>query len=103
MQDNTTSGHIGRSIPVHADKVVPILFWEPLEFAIATSLLMAGMFMHLFALGAVGCVAVLWGAAKLRRGSKRGAAQHFLWASGLQVDATLRRWFPPAHMNELIE
>lgn len=103
MASNDSSGHISRSIPVHADKVVPILFWEPVEFAIAMTLLMVGMFTHLFLLGAMGSIAVLYGAAKLRKGAKRGAAQHFLWASGLQVDNDLRRWFPPAHMNELIE
>jgi hypothetical protein len=94
---------MNRSIPVYADKVVPILFWEPVEFAIAMTLLMIGMFTHLFLLGALGAAGTLYGAAKLRKGAKRGATQHFLWASGLSVDNRLKRWFPPAHMNELIE
>lgn len=97
------AGHINRSVPVHADKVVPILFWEPVEFAIAMTLLMVGMFTHLFLLGAAGAAATLYGAAKLRKGAKRGAAQHFLWAAGLTVDPALKRWFPPAHVNEWVE
>jgi hypothetical protein len=44
----------------------------------------------------------LWGSSKLKRGSKRGAAQHAIWAFGLITDKGLSR-FPPASIKEFIE
>jgi type IV conjugative transfer system protein TraL len=85
------------------DSPVPIMFWDPVEFIIAISLLGFGILMNAWILGIVGATLVLMLSKKLKRGAKRGAVQHWVWRMGLQVDVSLAKRFPPACHNEMIE
>lgn len=80
-----------RKIPLTADNPVPIMFWEPVDFIAAMAILGMGVALHLLVFGVVGCVAVLMAATKLRQGAKRGAAQHWLWFMGMNIDRGLAR------------
>lgn len=82
---------------------VPIMFWEPLEFILAVTLMGFGIISGLWVMGLVGGTGVLIGAKYLKRGAKRGAMQHFLWAHGLQMDPVLIKWFKPAWANDFFE
>lgn len=90
---------IGKGI----DDPVQIMFWDPMEFVIAITLLGFGMLSGLFVVGAILAVGTLMGARKLKRGAKRGAVQHFLWHVGISVDPLLRKRYPPAWKNEFLE
>ncbi len=89
-------------MPVDIEEPTPILFWSPLEFVIAVSLAGFGIIAGASTLGMLVAIGVLTGARKLKHGARRGAAQHFLWAIGLQVDPAMRR-FPPAWENDFTE
>jgi hypothetical protein len=80
-----------RRIPLTADNAVPILFWEPLDALVGMTVF--GMFvaLHMFILGLVGGWITLMIATRLRRGAKRGAAQHWLWFMGLNIDRAFSR------------
>jgi hypothetical protein len=80
-----------RRIPLTADNAVPILFWEPVDFIAGISVFGMGVAMHLFLFGAVGGALTLMVASKLRQGAKRGAAQHWLWFMGVNIDRALGR------------
>ncbi|WP_018234311.1 type IV conjugative transfer system protein TraL [Thioalkalivibrio thiocyanodenitrificans] len=90
---------IGKGI----DRPTPILFWEPVEFVISICMLGFGIVMGILLFGAVGAVAVLVGAQKLKRGAKPGTVQHFLWRLGLQLDSCLKKKFPAPWKNEFIQ
>ncbi len=85
------------------DKPIPILFWEPVEFTIAVSMVGFGLLFNMWVIGMLAGAAVLVGANKLRRGAKPGAVQHFLWSTGLQLDPPLKRYFPPSWANDFYE
>lgn len=89
-------------MPVDIEEPTPILFWSPLEFVVAVSLAGFGIVAGASTLGMLVAGGVLVAARKLKRGARRGAAQHFLWAIGLQVDPALNR-FPPAWENDYTE
>lgn len=91
-----------RSIPVTADNVVPIMFWDPVDFIAAMSIFGMGVAMKLFILGLVGGVATLMIASKLRQGAKRGAAQHWLWYMGITIDRALGRLEMKSWQNDFI-
>jgi hypothetical protein len=80
-----------RKIPLTADNPVPILFWEPVDFIVGMSIFGMGVAIHLFIFGCVGGWLALMIASRLRRGAKRGAAQHWLWFMGLTIDRALAR------------
>lgn len=80
-----------RRIPLTADNPVPILFWEPIDFLAGMTVFGMGVALHLFLFGLVGGWAALMIATRLRRGAKRGAAQHWLWFMGLSVDRAFSR------------
>lgn len=80
-----------RRIPLKADNPVPILFWEPVDFIAAVTMLGMGVVMKMFLFGIIAFVITLMVASKLRNGAKRGAAQHWLWYMGLSVDGALDR------------
>lgn len=80
-----------RRIPLTVDNAVPILFWEPVDFIAGISIFGMGVALKLFLFGAVGCALTLMIASRLRQGAKRGAAQHWLWAMGLNIDSALKR------------
>lgn len=80
-----------RRIPLTADNPVPILFWEPVDFIAGMSIFGMGVALHMFLFGAVGGALTLMVASKLRQGAKRGAAQHWLWFMGMNIDGALRR------------
>lgn len=90
-------------VPRDVDAPVPVMFWDPVEFVIAISVLGFGMLMNLWVLGGIGAVGVLMGSQKLKRGAKRGAVQHFLWRTGLLIDPSLKKKFPAPWENEYIE
>lgn len=85
------------------DKPIPILFWEPLDFTIAISMIGFGLLFNMWVLGMLAGAAVLVGAQKLRRGAKPGAVQHWLWSMGLQLDTVLAVYFPPSWKNDFYE
>lgn len=85
------------------DSPVPIMFWDPLEFIIAISLMGFGILMNAWVLGIVSATLVLMLSRKLKRGAKRGAVQHWIWRIGLRVDTSLTKKFPAACHNELVE
>lgn len=87
----------------NVDAPVPIMFWDPLEFIIAISLMGFGILMKAWVLGIVSATLVLMLSRKLKRGAKRGAVQHWIWRAGLQVDPLLAKKFPAACNNEMIE
>jgi len=80
-----------RRIPLTADNPVPILFWEPVDFIAGMSIFGMGVALHLFLFGCIGGWLTLMVATRLRRGAKRGAAQHWLWFMGLNIDRALAR------------
>ncbi len=80
-----------RRIPLTADNPVPILFWEPVDFIAGMSIFGMGVALHMFLFGAVGGAVTLMVASKLRQGAKRGAAQHWLWFMGMNIDRALNR------------
>ncbi len=80
-----------RKIPLKADNPVPILFWEPVDFVAGMAIFGMGVALKLFLFGVIGGVATLMIASKLRNGAKRGAAQHWLWYMGLNIDRALAR------------
>ncbi len=85
------------------DKPVPILFWDPVEFVIAVSMVGFGVLVNLWVVGGLAGAAVLVLATKLKRGAKPGAVQHWLWAMGLQLDQSLAARFPPSWDNDFYE
>ncbi|CAB5514346.1 type IV conjugative transfer system protein TraL [Achromobacter xylosoxidans] len=91
-----------RKIPLTADNAVPILFWEPVDFIAGLSIFGMGVALNMFVFGALGCAVTLTIASKLRKGAKRGAAQHWLWAMGLNIDKGLGRMKLKAWDNDFI-
>ena len=91
-----------RKIPLTADNPVPILFWEPVDFIAGISIFGMGVAMKMFLFGGIGCVLTLMVASNLRKGAKRGAAQHWLWAMGLNIDQGLARLKLKAWNNDFI-
>jgi hypothetical protein len=87
----------------NVDAPVPVMFWDPVEFSIAISLMGFGVLANMWMLGMLGAIVVLSGSRKLKRGAKRGAVQHFIWAKGVQVDKALKVQFPPAWHSDFIE
>lgn len=90
-------------VPFELESPIPILFWDPLEFVLAITLMGFGVVANLWIFGCIGGAAVLMGARYLKRGSKKGAMQHFLWAHGLQLDVPLTKKFKPAWLNDYID
>lgn len=80
-----------RRIPLKADNPVPILFWEPVDFVAGFAMFGMGVALSMFVFGGIGCAVTLSVATKLRKGAKRGAAQHWLWYMGLNIDSALGR------------
>lgn len=91
-----------RRIPLTADNAVPIMFWEPVDFIAGMSIFGMGVALHMFLFGVVGGVVTLMVATKLRQGAKRGAAQHWLWAMGLNIDRALGRMKLRAWDNDFL-
>jgi len=95
-----TESHL---VPHQLEHPIPIMFWSPLEFVMAVSLMGFGVVMSLWVVGMGAGVAVLVGARYLKRGNKRGSTQHLLWSLGLQLDPALAKHFTPAWVNEFVE
>lgn len=100
MNDIEHKAHV---VPADVDPPVPILFWDPLEISVALAAIGFGFVLRLAWLGVVIAFAVLIGARRLKRGAKRGAAQHWMWRIGLQADTPLKQNFPPAWELEFVE
>jgi hypothetical protein len=90
-------------VPFDLEAPVPVMFWDPLEFILAVILMGFGMLANMWALGLLAGAGVLIGSRYLKRGAKRGTMQHFMWAYGLQLDASLTKQFRPAWLNDFIE
>jgi hypothetical protein len=82
---------------------IPIMFWEPMEFVMALTFMGFGIISNLWVLGMLAGTGVLIGSRYLKRGSKRGAMQHYMWSLGLQLDQSLAKLFKPSWINEFIE
>ncbi len=91
------------AVPFDLEAPIPIMFWDPLEFVLAITLMGFGIVAHAWIFGCIAGAGVLMGSRYLKRGAKRGAMQHFLWAHGLQLDANLAKMFKPAWLNDFIE
>lgn len=85
------------------DLPVPIMFWDPMEFIIATSFMGFGMIIDNWLFGGMMCAIVLIGAQKMKKGAKRGAVQHLIWKMGLPIDPVLGNYFPKPWVNDFIE
>lgn len=94
------SSEADHEVPFDIELPTPILLWTPLEFILAISLMGFGLIANVWVLGLLAGAFVLIGARYLKRGSKAGAMQHFLWALGLQMDVPLSTKFPPAWRND---
>ena len=92
-----------RKIPLSVDEPIPILFWNPIDFIAALTIFGMGVALKLFLFGMVGGVLVLIVATKLRQGAKRGAAQHWLWHMGLNIDPCLQRLKITSSTNDFIK
>lgn len=90
-------------VPHNLEDPIPILFWQPLEFTLALSLMGFGTIMNLWVVGMVAGTAVLIWSRYLKRGAKKGAMQHLLWSYGLPLDKPISRRFLPSWVNEFIE
>lgn len=90
-------------VPHKLEDPIPIMFWNPLDFVLALSLMGFGTIMNVWVFGLIAGMGVLLGSRYLQRGAKRGAMQHLLWALGLQLDKSLARRFPPAWTNDFLE
>ena len=95
--------HSSHMVPFELEAPVPIMFWDPLEFVLAITLMGFGILSNLWIFGVATGTGVLVGARYLKRGAKQGAMQHFLWAHGLQLDPALSKKFKPAWLNDFIE
>ena len=100
MQQQGSQGE--RHIPTRADDPVPMLFWDPFEFVLAITAFGLLMILANPIIGALVGGGVLWVSKRLKRGAKRGAAQHAVWAFGMLADKALNR-FPPPQVREFIE
>lgn len=89
-------------MPQEVEAPIPILFWEPLEFILSVAMAGFGIIANAWVPGMIGATAVLIGSRYLKRGARKGAAQHILWAIGLQLDPALKR-FPPSWANDFTE
>lgn len=96
------SDHRLRKTPMTIDNVVPILFWEPVDFIAAMAIFGMGVAMKMFILGVIGAVITLMVATRLRQGAKRGAAQHWMWHMGLTIDRALSRAKLKSWQNDFI-
>lgn len=85
------------------DLPTPILFWDPVVFVSAVSFMGFGIVSNLWVLGMAGAAGILVGANKLQRGTKQGAAAHFLWRIGIEIEPELGRSFPRPWQTEFIE
>lgn len=90
-------------VPHDLEDPIPIMFWAPLEFTLAISLMGFGTILNMWIVGMVAGMGVLLGSRYMKRGAKRGAMQHMLWAMGLQLDQAIGRRIPPAWINEFTE
>lgn len=90
-------------VPYDLEAPIPIMFWEPLEFILAICLMGFGIIAHVWIFGLLAGAGVLIGSRYLKRGSKRGAMQHYMWAHGLQLDPALVKKFKPAWLNDYIQ
>lgn len=81
---------------------IPIMFWDPLEFILGISLLGFGIISNLWMIGLAAGGLVLFGSKYLKRGSKKGAAQHAMWKAGLQFDPCLTKKFPPSWKKDFV-
>lgn len=90
-------------IPYDLEAPTPVMFWDPLEFTLAVVFMGFGIIAKMWFFGMLAGAAVLMGSRYLKRGAKRGAMQHMLWALGLQVDQPLLKRFPPSWVNDFIQ
>lgn len=103
MEETQQRGPVNkRRIPTTVDNVVPIMFWDPVDFIAGMAIFGMGVALNLFILGLLGGLATLTLASKLRQGAKRGAAQHWLWYMGISIDRSLNRMNLKAWQNDFI-
>lgn len=92
-----------RQIPSRVDEPVPFMLWEPVEFIVAITSFGFFMAINMVFVGIVTMVGILWVSRELKKGAKRGATQHAIWAVGFTMDPVLPVRFPPNYVNELVE
>lgn len=92
-----------RRMPLHVDEPVPIIFWSAQEFILIMSILGVSITFNVWGVGFVGAGFAVWGLRKLKRGAKRGAAQHWIWRRGLNMDKALAKTAPQPLTPEFIE
>lgn len=82
------------------DEPIPILFWSPMEFMCATTLMGVGVMFDSMILGLSLSFISLKSAKYLKSGAKRGMAIHLLWALGVSLDPAFVKFFPSASKTE---
>lgn len=92
-----------RQIPSRVDEPVPFMLWEPVEFVVAITSFGFFMAINMVLVGILTMVGILWVSRELKKGSKRGATQHAIWAIGFTMDPVLPLRFAPNYVNELVE
>ncbi len=96
------SDGVPRYIPVKIDDPVTIMLMEPIQFVLIVSSLGLGMVMDMFLFGMLLAYFFFVVLKRLKRGAKRGAGQHAMWAAGINLDNTLKKNFPDPVDNEFI-
>lgn len=99
MEENTEL----RRMPLHVDEPVPIIFWSAQEFILIMSILGVAIAFNVWGIGFIGSAFAVWGLRKLKRGAKRGAAQHWIWRKGLNLDKALAATAPAPLIVEFVE
>ena len=92
-----------RQMPRHVDEPVPIIFWSVQEFAVILAILGVAIVFNIWGIGFIASAGAVWGLRQLKRGAKRGAAQHWIWRRGLNLDKALSRTAPPPWTTEFME
>ena len=86
--------HSPYQIPQDIDSPIPIFQWDVVEIVAAIAVVGLFTILRLFPIGIIAAGFVLWGAKKVKAGSKRGQVQHLMWRLGLNLDTPLKRFGP---------
>lgn len=89
-------------MPKDIEAPIPILFFDPLEFILSVAMMGFGVVVNAWIPGLVCAVAILMGSRYLKKGARKGAAQHLMWSLGLQLDPSFKR-IPPSWVNDFTE
>lgn len=91
-------------VPRDLDAPVPIFFWEPVEVVGAIASFGFGVILHVFLLGVITGLVLLYISKKLKNGSgKKGQSMHLLYRGGFPIDSTLKKHTPHPKIPEFLD